>query len=150
MHLSDWLGNLRWSLSGRRLLRRRLFQRAARRKNAAPPSVVPCLVEGLEQRVLLTPSITALDVHSGPTAGSTTVHISGTGFTGVSAVMFGNGVMASSYTVNSTTSITAVSPTHAVLVHRLLRRKTSRNRQDGKMRLEGCLMHCQAARLFGL
>ncbi len=59
--------------------------------------------------------ITGLSVHSGPAAGGTTVVITGTGFNGVigaDAVTFG-GVPAASYTRDSETQITAVSPPHA-------------------------------------
>lgn len=61
------------------------------------------------------PSITGLSVHSGSTAGGTTVVITGTGFNGVAgadAVTFG-GVPAASFTRDSETQITAVSPPHA-------------------------------------
>jgi hypothetical protein len=47
--------------------------------------------------------------NSGPEAGGTTVTITGTNFTGASAVKFGS-TNATSFTVNSTTSITAMSP----------------------------------------
>ena len=61
------------------------------------------------------PIITKLEPTGGPTAGGTTVIITGTGFTGLSgavAVRFGL-VAATSYTVNSPTQITAVAPAHA-------------------------------------
>jgi hypothetical protein len=61
-----------------------------------------------------TPTITALDHRSGPATGGTTVVITGTGFTGIvgdDAVTFG-GVPAASFTRNSDTQITAVSPSH--------------------------------------
>ncbi|HXQ89908.1 MAG TPA: IPT/TIG domain-containing protein, partial [Acidimicrobiales bacterium] len=47
---------------------------------------------------------------SGPAAGGTTVIVTGTNFTGASAVTFGPGKPAKSFTVNSATQITAVSP----------------------------------------
>jgi hypothetical protein len=60
------------------------------------------------------PVIASVNFSSGPTAGGATVVIKGTGFTGLSggsAVMFGS-TPAASYTVNSATQITAVTPAH--------------------------------------
>jgi hypothetical protein len=53
------------------------------------------------------PVITSVNTASGPTTGGTTVVITGTGFTGATAVAFG-GTSATSYTVDSSTQITAV------------------------------------------
>ncbi|MFD6023921.1 IPT/TIG domain-containing protein [Streptomyces griseoluteus] len=58
------------------------------------------------------PVVTAVTPDSGPTSGGTSVVITGTGFTGASAVRFG-GVPATSFTVNSATQITAVTPAGA-------------------------------------
>ncbi len=55
------------------------------------------------------PSVTGLSPSSGPTTGGTSVTISGTNFSGASAVKFGTS-NAASFTVNSSTSITATSP----------------------------------------
>lgn len=55
------------------------------------------------------PTITALTPGSGPTAGGTSVAITGADFTGATAVTFG-GVSATSFTVNSATRITATTP----------------------------------------
>jgi hypothetical protein len=55
------------------------------------------------------PSIASLSPSSGTSSGGTSVSINGTNFTGVDEVQFG-GVEATSVTVNSTTSITAVTP----------------------------------------
>ncbi|MFE1962706.1 IPT/TIG domain-containing protein [Streptomyces sp. NPDC059479] len=56
-----------------------------------------------------TPTLTALSPSQGPSAGGTSVGLTGTGFTGVTAVTFG-GTPATSYVVDSTTHITAVAP----------------------------------------
>ncbi|WP_433951704.1 autotransporter domain-containing protein [Brevundimonas bullata] len=55
------------------------------------------------------PTITGLTPGSGPTEGGESVVITGTDFTGATAVSFG-GVAASSFTVNSATRITATTP----------------------------------------
>lgn len=55
------------------------------------------------------PTITGLSAKSGPSAGGTTVVISGTSFVGVTSVEFGS-TEAESYVVNSSSTITAVSP----------------------------------------
>ena len=57
------------------------------------------------------PSITAISPVSGSTAGGTILTITGTGFTGATSVKFGL-TNASSFTVNSSTSITATAPVH--------------------------------------
>jgi len=54
-------------------------------------------------------TITGLSVSGGPASGGTSVVITGTDFTGATAVMFGSNA-AASYVVNSATQITAVSP----------------------------------------
>jgi choice-of-anchor C domain-containing protein len=58
------------------------------------------------------PAVTGLSPSSGPTAGGTTVTISGSGFTGATAVGFG-GVPATSFTVVSDTEIQATAPAEA-------------------------------------
>jgi hypothetical protein len=57
----------------------------------------------------LGPFITGIDPNSGPAAGGTTVTITGRNFTGATAVRFGS-TNAASFTVDSDTQITAVSP----------------------------------------
>ena len=57
-------------------------------------------------------AITAVSPASGPLAGGTSVAITGSGFTGATAVKFGS-TAASAFTVNSDTSITATSPAAA-------------------------------------
>jgi IPT/TIG domain len=55
------------------------------------------------------PAVSALGTSTGSTAGGTSVTITGTGFTAVAHVAFGS-VQATSFVVNSSTQITAVSP----------------------------------------
>lgn len=55
------------------------------------------------------PVVTDVAPGNGPTLGGTTVTLTGTGFTGATAVTFA-GVPATSFTVNSATQITAVAP----------------------------------------
>lgn len=59
------------------------------------------------------PAVTAISPSSGPAAGGTQVIITGTGFTGATAVKFAN-KDAAGFTVNSATQITAVSPANVV------------------------------------
>ncbi len=63
----------------------------------------------LDPAFVAPPRVTGLTLSSGPAAGGTSVTITGTGFTGATAVNFG-ATPATSYTVDSDTSITAVSP----------------------------------------
>ncbi|MBK9087653.1 MAG: IPT/TIG domain-containing protein [Holophagales bacterium] len=58
------------------------------------------------------PTVSDINPSSGTTAGGTTVTITGTNFTGATAVTFGV-TAATSYTVNSATQITATTPAHA-------------------------------------
>jgi alpha-tubulin suppressor-like RCC1 family protein len=58
------------------------------------------------------PAVKKLSPKKGPELGGTSVTITGTNFTGANAVKFGS-TEAASFTVNSATSITAVSPAHA-------------------------------------
>ncbi|MGW4371775.1 IPT/TIG domain-containing protein [Nocardia takedensis] len=58
---------------------------------------------------LAVPSLTGITPNQGSTAGGTTVVLTGTGLTDVTAVSFG-GVAATSFTVDSDTQITAVAP----------------------------------------
>lgn len=57
-------------------------------------------------------TVTSVSPNSGSTAGGTTVVITGNGFSGVTAVVFGSSG-AASYTVDSATQITAVTSAHA-------------------------------------
>src|SRR5207253_569025 len=58
------------------------------------------------------PIITQISPAAGSTSGGTTVIITGQAFNGATSVNFGI-TPATSYTVNSTTQITAVAPAHA-------------------------------------
>jgi hypothetical protein len=58
------------------------------------------------------PAVTAVTPTSGSTAGGTVVTITGSGFSGATAVSFGS-TAAGSFTVNSDTSITATAPAQA-------------------------------------
>ena len=68
------------------------------------------------------PTVTSLGTTSGSTAGGTSVAITGTNFTGTQQVYF-NGIPATSFTVNSSTSITAVDA-------RPVRRRRGRHRAN--------------------
>ncbi len=57
------------------------------------------------------PVVSSLSVSTGPTAGGTSVTISGSNFTGATAVSFG-GIAAASFTVSNSGSIVAVTPIH--------------------------------------
>ncbi|MEZ0581349.1 IPT/TIG domain-containing protein [Nocardioides sp. MH1] len=66
------------------------------------------------------PAVKAIAPSSGPTAGGTTVVITGTGFTGATKVTFGSAGPATSFTVDSPTQVTAVSPPAATTGRRLV------------------------------
>nr|WP_234902700.1 cadherin-like beta sandwich domain-containing protein [Agrobacterium larrymoorei] len=59
------------------------------------------------------PTITSISPASGSIAGGTSTVITGTNFLGASGVSFG-GIAATSFTINSASSITAVAPAHMV------------------------------------
>jgi hypothetical protein len=67
------------------------------------------LAEALGFAPAATPSISGLSPSSGLNSGGTSVVITGANFTGVTAVEFG-GVEATSFTINSSTKITAIAP----------------------------------------
>ncbi|MFB7557625.1 IPT/TIG domain-containing protein, partial [Streptomyces brevispora] len=58
---------------------------------------------------LTAPALTAVSPNQGPASGGTTVTLTGAGLTGATAVTFGSNP-ATTYTVNSATQITAVTP----------------------------------------
>ncbi len=77
------------------------------------PPVIATLTGGFTYVAPATaPTITAVSPARGPTTGGTSVTITGTNFTGASAVSFG-GTAATAFTVNSATSITATTPARA-------------------------------------
>ena len=59
---------------------------------------------------LAVPTVTSVSPAAGPPAGGSSVTITGTNFSGITAVTFGLSNPATTYTVNSTTQITATSP----------------------------------------
>jgi YVTN family beta-propeller protein len=63
----------------------------------------------LTENIETAPTVTGVSPASGPAVGGTAVAITGTNFTGANSVSFG-GLPAASFTVNSATSITAISP----------------------------------------
>ena len=64
---------------------------------------------GSADRFAYAPTVTGVTPNGGPAAGGTSVTIAGTGFTGATAVEFGS-APAASFTVDSSTQISAVSP----------------------------------------
>jgi len=58
------------------------------------------------------PTVTGVSPSSGPTAGGTTLAITGSNFTGATAVLFG-GTPAAGFIITSNTTLTAVTPVHA-------------------------------------
>lgn len=81
---------------------------------SGPASVIVTTPAGTNQPNQLyayaaVPTVTAINPASGPIKGGTTVTITGTGFTGSSAVLFSD-LPATSFTVVSDTTITAVTP----------------------------------------
>ncbi|MEU5758757.1 IPT/TIG domain-containing protein [Nocardia sp. NPDC047648] len=65
---------------------------------------------GISFIYVVVPTITAIAPASGPTSGGNSVTISGTGFTGPLTVRFGS--TATTFTIDSSTQITAVAPAH--------------------------------------
>ena len=64
---------------------------------------------GVPYTYAVAPTLTSVSPDQGPAAGGTSVTLTGTGFTGVSAVSFG-AMAATSFVVDSATQITAVAP----------------------------------------
>ncbi|TQE21416.1 phospholipase, partial [Streptomyces ipomoeae] len=62
-----------------------------------------------EQQPMAAPVVSSISPNQGPVSGGTTVTVIGSGFTGVLTVRFGN-KPATSFTVDSSTQITAVAP----------------------------------------
>ena len=93
-------------------------------------SVVPVAVDGLSEATAISagggfslavgaltalPRVTGMDPESGPVGGGASVRITGSNFTGVSAVRFGSS--AACFTVDSETEITAVAPSGAGMAY---------------------------------
>src|SRR5215813_1857386 len=74
--------------------------------------VLLCAVglEGKAQAQFGPPTVTNINPNTGPTSGGSSVTITGTNFSGATAVRFGSNA-AGSFTVDSATQITATSPT---------------------------------------
>ena len=70
------------------------------------------LVVLINTSVAMPPAVASVAPATGSAGGGTSVTITGTAFTGATAVTFG-GVSATSFTINSARSITAVAPPHA-------------------------------------
>src|SRR5262245_65800146 len=66
-------------------------------------------LEGKAQAQFGPPTVTNVNPNTGPTSGGTSVTITGTNFSGVTAVTFGSNA-AGSFTVDSAAQITATSP----------------------------------------
>ena len=64
------------------------------------------------------PTVTSVSPTSGPTAGGTTVTLSGTNFTGATSVSFG-GFVGKNLTVVNATTITVTSPAQAAGEHNI-------------------------------
>jgi IPT/TIG domain-containing protein/BACON domain-containing protein len=76
--------------------------------NGGGASVSAVLTVASRPPSLVTPVVASISPTSGPAIGGTTVTITGSGFTGATKVLFGTAT--STFTVNSDTQITAVSP----------------------------------------
>src|SRR5215469_1660754 len=79
---------------------------------AAIFAVLLCAVglEGEAQAQFGPPTVANVNPNTGPMQGGTSVTITGTNFSGVTAVRFGSNAAAGSFIVNCTTQITATSP----------------------------------------
>jgi hypothetical protein len=76
------------------------------------PDGTSALVAADQYTYASAPTITSISPSSGPVAGGQTVTVTGTDFTGVTAVKFGS-TPGTSVTVISSTQLTVVSPAHA-------------------------------------
>jgi PKD repeat protein len=74
------------------------------------PSGTSAVVNADRYKYVTVPAITSVSPSSGPAGGGTLVTINGSGFTGATRVVFGNGGNASTFTVVSDSQITAISP----------------------------------------
>src|SRR5690606_38635391 len=76
------------------------------------PGGTDTLANGFEFLAVPAPTITGVSPNTGPVGGGALVTITGTDLTGATSVTF-DGLAAASYTVDSPTQVTAVSPPHA-------------------------------------
>jgi len=114
MVLGNWLLFFEARLKLASMYRRRSRLRRPRRGyiGGAPLVCFAAAAEVLEYRQLLAAAVTAVSPNTATPSGGTQVSIVGSGFTGVQAIMFGS-TAATGFNVNSSTSITAMSPSHS-------------------------------------
>jgi IPT/TIG domain-containing protein len=70
----------------------------------------------MKETTMAVPTLSSVSPNQGPSAGGTTVTLSGTGFTGVTSIKFGS-VNTTSFTVTSSTQIVAVTPSGTGVVN---------------------------------
>jgi IPT/TIG domain len=81
-----------------------------------PSNSPTCDIGAFEASGETAPTVTSLSPSSGPTNGGTSVTVSGTGFTGATAVVFG-GIPGKSVTVLSDTTLSVISPANSAGAH---------------------------------
>src|SRR5258708_28499657 len=112
MVLGNWMMWFEARLNLASAYRRRRLRRPRRGFTGGAPLVCfASAVEALEPRQLLAAAVTGVTPNTGSTQGGTAVNVVGSGFTSVMGVMFGT-TPAQSYTVSSSSAISAVAPSH--------------------------------------